>query len=232
MNPVSNRCSQKNATSIRFWNGIRLKWLIRIWGSRLSNCSMNPLRISSHFHGPMRGGEMHIVLLDNGRSDILGSPDFRRSLSCIRCGACMNTRPVYRRSGGHSYKTTIPGPIGSILVPSRDPATHHSLPFACSLCGSCSDVCPVKIDLHTQLLTWRREIAVRGHLPWTKRASMKFARVLLGNTWLFETSGRIGRWLLPKLPRFMVYNRFNAWGNSENFPRCRNRVFVSSTGSG
>ncbi len=173
---------------------------------------------SSHFHGPMRGGEMHIVLLDNGRSDILGSPDFRRSLSCIRCGACMNTCPVYRRSGGHSYETTIPGPIGSILAPSRDPATHHSLPFACSLCGSCSDVCPVKIDLHTQLLTWRREIAVRGHLPWTKRASMKFARVLLGNTWLFGTSGRIGRWLLPKLPRFMVYNRFNVWGKQRELP--------------
>lgn len=173
---------------------------------------------SSHFHGPMRGGEMHIVLLDNGRSDILGSPDFRRSLSCIRCGACMNTCPVYRRSGGHSYETTIPGPIGSILAPSRDAATHHSLPFACSLCGSCSDVCPVKIDLHTQLLTWRREIAVRGHLPWTKRASMKFARVLLGNTWLFGTSGRIGRWLLPKLPRFMVYNRFNVWGKQRELP--------------
>ncbi|RLS78968.1 MAG: lactate utilization protein [Planctomycetota bacterium] len=173
---------------------------------------------TSHFHGPMRGGEMHIVLLDNGRSDILGSPDFRRSLSCIRCGACMNTCPVYRRSGGHSYETTIPGPIGSILAPSRDAATHHSLPFACSLCGSCSDVCPVKIDLHTQLLTWRREIAVRGHLPWTKRASMKFARVLLGNTWLFGTSGRIGRWLLPKLPRFMVYNRFNVWGKQRELP--------------
>ena len=145
---------------------------------------------SSHFHGPMKGGEMHIVLVDNGRSDILGSPEFRRSLNCIRCGACMNTCPVYRRSGGHSYETTIPGPIGSILAPSRDPAAHYSLPFACSLCGSCSDVCPVKIDLHTQLLTWRREIAVRGHLPWTKRLSMKFARVLLGNTWLFTTAGQ------------------------------------------
>ena len=173
---------------------------------------------SSHFHGPMRGGELHIVLVDNGRSDILGSPDFRRSLNCIRCGACMNTCPVYRRSGGHSYETTIPGPIGSILAPSRDAATHHSLPFACSLCGSCSDVCPVKIDLHTQLLTWRKEIAVRGHLPWTKRLSMKFARVLLGNTWLFSTSGKIGRWMLPKLPRFMVYNRLNAWGKQRELP--------------
>ena len=173
---------------------------------------------SSHFHGPMKGGELHIVLVDNGRSDILGSPDFRRSLNCIRCGACMNTCPVYRRSGGHSYETTIPGPIGSILAPSRDSATHHSLPFACSLCGSCSDVCPVKIDLHTQLLTWRKEIAVRGQLPWTKRLSMKFARVVLGNTWLFTMSRRIGRWTLPKLPRFMVYNRFNAWGKQRDLP--------------
>lgn len=173
---------------------------------------------SSHFHGPMKGGELHIILVDNGRSDILGSPDFRRSLNCIRCGACMNTCPVYRRSGGHSYETTIPGPIGSILAPSRDPALHHSLPFACSLCGSCSDVCPVKIDLHTQLLTWRKEIAVRGHLPWTKRLSMKFARVLLGNTWLFTASGKMGRWILPKLPRFMIYNRLNTWGQQRELP--------------
>lgn len=173
---------------------------------------------SSHFHGPVAGGEMHIVLVDNGRSDILGSPDFRRSLNCIRCGACMNTCPVYRRSGGHSYETTIPGPIGSILAPSRDAKAHHSLPFACSLCGSCSDVCPVKIDLHTQLLTWRKEIAVRGYLPWTKRLSMKFARVVLGNPWIFATSGRIGRWLLPKLPRILVYNRFNAWGKQRELP--------------
>ncbi len=173
---------------------------------------------SSHFHGPMPGGEMHIVLVDNGRSDILGSPEFRRSLNCIRCGACMNTCPVYRRSGGHSYETTVPGPIGSILAPSRDAKTHKSLPFACSLCGSCSDVCPVKIDLHTQLLTWRKQIAVRGLLPWSKRLSMKFARVLFGSTWLFATAGRVGRWLVPKLPRFMVYNGLNAWGKQRELP--------------
>ncbi|HVX62709.1 MAG TPA: LUD domain-containing protein, partial [Pirellulales bacterium] len=68
---------------------------------------------SSHFHGPRPGGELHIVLVDNGRSEILASDDFRRSLNCIRCGACMNTCPVYRRSGGHSYAATVPGPIGS-----------------------------------------------------------------------------------------------------------------------
>ena len=161
---------------------------------------------------------MHIVLVDNGRSDILGSSDFRRSLNCIRCGACMNTCPVYRRSGGHSYETTVPGPIGSILAPSRDAKTHKSLPFACSLCGSCSDVCPVKIDLHTQLLTWRKEIAVRGLLPWKKRLSMKFARILLGSTWLFSTAGKVGRWLVPKLPRFLVYNGLNPWGKQRELP--------------
>ncbi len=117
---------------------------------------------SSHFHGPIAGGELHIVLVDNGRSGILGSDEFRRSLNCIRCGACMNTCPVYRRSGGHSYQSSVPGPIGSILAPARDAKQYASLPHACSLCGSCTDVCPVKIDLHHQLLTWRRELAHRG----------------------------------------------------------------------
>ncbi len=173
---------------------------------------------SSHFHGPRPGGELHIVLVDNGRSAILGSPEFRRSLNCIRCGACMNTCPVYRRSGGHSYQTTVPGPIGSILAPSRDAKSYNSLPFACSLCGSCSDVCPVKIDLHTQLLTWRKEIAVRKLLPWSKRMAMKCAGMMFGSARRFAFVGRWGRWLLPKLPRFMVYNRFNDWGKQRELP--------------
>ncbi|HET6426233.1 MAG TPA: 4Fe-4S dicluster domain-containing protein, partial [Planctomycetaceae bacterium] len=169
-------------------------------------------------HGPMPGGEMHIVLVDNGRSDILGSEEFRRSLHCIRCGACMNTCPVYRRSGGHSYQTTVPGPIGSILAPSRDAKTYSTLPYACSLCGSCSDVCPVKIDLHTQLLAWRKEISLRKLLPWSKRMSMTLAGAMFRRTWLYNLVGRVGRWLLPKLPRFMVYNGFNDWGKQRELP--------------
>lgn len=180
---------------------------------------------SSHFHGPMPGGELHIVLVDNGRSDILGSPEFRRSLNCIRCGACMNTCPVYRRSGGHSYQTTVPGPIGSILAPSRDASTYSSLPFACSLCGSCSDVCPVKIDLHTQLLTWRKEIAIRKLLPWSKRTAMWLGGILLGSPWLYRTAGKIGRWLLPRLPRFLVYNGLNPWGKQRELPPMPKRSF-------
>jgi L-lactate dehydrogenase complex protein LldF len=95
---------------------------------------------TSHFHGPMPGGELHLVILDNGRSTLLGSTDFRRSLNCIRCGACFNTCPVYRRSGGHSYGVTVAGPIGSIINAAANPREHKSLPSACSLCGSCSDV--------------------------------------------------------------------------------------------
>jgi L-lactate dehydrogenase complex protein LldF len=173
---------------------------------------------SSHFHGPMPGGELHIVLVDNGRSNILGSDEFRRSLNCIRCGACMNTCPVYRRSGGHSYQTTVPGPIGSILAPARDPKKYVSLPQACSLCGSCTDVCPVKIDLHHQLLTWRRELAHQGLLPWSKRISMKGMSFVFRHPGLYRFAGKMARLMMPFVPRFLIYNRFNAWGKQRELP--------------
>ena len=173
---------------------------------------------SSHFHGPKPGGELHVVMLDNGRSDILGSDDFRRSLNCIRCGACMNTCPVFRRSGGHSYQTTVPGPIGSILAPSRDAQQFHSLPYACSLCGSCTDVCPVKIDLHHQLLTWRKEIAVRGLVPWSKRFALGATSQLMQRPKLFNLVGWLARHIVPLLPRFMLYNPLNPWGRKRELP--------------
>ncbi len=180
---------------------------------------------SSHFHGPREGCELHIVLVDNGRSEILGSDDFRRSLNCIRCGACMNTCPVYRRSGGHSYQTTVPGPIGSILAPARDANAHNSLPYACSLCGSCTDVCPVKIDLHHQLLTWRREIAVRGLVPLSKRFPMRIAGVVFRRPWLYRWLGGLARAIVPWLPRFLVYNRLNAWGRQRELPNFPKKSF-------
>ncbi len=181
---------------------------------------------SSHFHGPMPGGELHIILVDNGRSKIAGSDDFRRSLNCIRCGACMNTCPVYRRSGGHSYHAAVPGPIGSILSPVRDPKTYATLPHACSLCGSCSDVCPVKIDIHQQLLTLRREIAVRGHLKWTKRVGMKAVSWLFQHPSLYQTFGKLGRWVVPKLPRFLVYSGLNPWGKQRELPPMAKKSFT------
>lgn len=130
----------------------------------------------------------------------------------------MNTCPVYRRSGGHSYQATVPGPIGSILSPALDPKKHDSLPFACSLCGSCTDVCPVKIDLHHQLLTWRKEIAHLGLLPVSKRWSMKLASLVFRTPWLFKLSGWLARKIVPWLPRFLIYNQLNPWGRQREIP--------------
>ena len=180
---------------------------------------------SSHFHGPREGGELHIVLVDNGRSNILGSDDFRRSLSCIRCGACMNTCPVYRRSGGYSYESTVPGPIGSILAPARDERIFATLPSACSLCGSCTDVCPVKIDIHHQLLTWRREIAHHGHLAFSKRLSMQLASFVFRRTWLYTLAGKLARFFGRWSPRFLIYNPLNKWGKQRDLPPFPKRSF-------
>src|SRR5262244_4087934 len=130
---------------------------------------------SSHFTGPRQGGELHIVLVDNGRSRRLGMPEFWHSLKCIRCGACMNTCPVYRRSGGLAYGATYSGPIGVILDPTFDEFKYSELPFHSSLCGSCSQVCPVKIDISDQILNWRRVMADKGYLPLVKKLSFAVA---------------------------------------------------------
>lgn len=173
---------------------------------------------TSHFHGPRPGCELHIVLVDNGRSRLRASQTYQESLQCIRCGACMNTCPVYRRSGGHSYSATVPGPIGSVLSPANDPQRHHSLPYACTLCGSCTDVCPVKIPLHHQLLAWRGELAERKLIPWTKRASMKLLSNLLVRPWLYRTAGAIARISLRWLPKFVTHNYLNAWARQRDLP--------------
>jgi L-lactate dehydrogenase complex protein LldF len=180
---------------------------------------------TAHFHGPRPGGELHIVLVDNGRSEILASDDFRRSLHCIRCGACMNTCPVYRRSGGHSYGATVPGPIGSILNPARDPKQYSTLPYACSLCASCTDVCPVKINLHEQLFTWRRDIARAKHLGWHKRMAMRLGGAVLGRPWLYNLAGSVGRWSLRWLPRPLIYGPWNPWGRQRDLPPAPRKSF-------
>ncbi|HZA50946.1 MAG TPA: lactate utilization protein B [Myxococcaceae bacterium] len=173
---------------------------------------------STHFHGPLPGGEMHLVIVDNGRSALLASESHRRALSCIRCGACINTCPVYRRSGGYSYGVTVPGPIGSVLAPSLDPKRHATLPFASSLCGSCTDVCPVRIDLHEQLLVWRRELAEKGLVPLRKRLAMKLLTFVLLRAGLFEWLGRLARRLGRALPARWVNGRWHGWGRHRDLP--------------
>ncbi len=173
---------------------------------------------TSHYHRPRPGAAMHIVIVDNGRSKQLSRPDFRNSLKCIRCGACINTCPIYRRSGGHSYGSTVPGPIGSILTPGLDLKKYSSLPFASTLCGSCSDVCPVKIDIHEQLYRWRQIITREGHLPRTKKWVMKIAGSILSRPGWYEQAGKTARRLLRGLPRILVYAPLNIWGKGRELP--------------
>ena len=172
---------------------------------------------SSHFKKPRDGKEMHIVIVDNGRSTQLGRADFRNSLKCIRCGACMNTCPVYRRSGGHSYHTAVAGPIGSILAPNLDMSKNADLPFASTLCGSCTNVCPVKIDIHDQLYKWRQVLVKEGYTPTTKTIAMKGMAAVLSNSVVFDLAGKAGRFVMKKAP-FMVSNNLNVWYKQKEMP--------------
>ena len=173
---------------------------------------------TSHFHQAVEGGEMHIIIVDNKRAEFLGSEKYRQALNCIRCGACMNTCPIYRRSGGHSYEHVIPGPIGSTLAAFKDPKKYNSLPFACTLCGSCTNVCPVKIDLDSQLYHHRQDLAANGHLKKSKMLSMK------AMTWVFErpkvldTLGFLARKVVPHIPKALIYNKLNVWGKTRDIP--------------
>jgi L-lactate dehydrogenase complex protein LldF len=130
----------------------------------------------------------------------------------------MNTCPVYRRSGGHSYGSVIPGPIGSILTPVKQMKEKQDLPFASSLCGSCSNVCPVKIDIHSQLYKWRQEISEENMLPKSKSCTMSIAGILLANSSAYNLSGKMARWALRNMPRMFVYNSFNSWGRDRELP--------------
>lgn len=179
---------------------------------------------SSHFNKPREGQEMHIVLVDNLRTEQLGRPDFKSSLHCIRCGACMNTCPIYRRSGGHSYDATIPGPIGSILSPGKDLKAHSSLPFASSLCGSCSAVCPVKIDIHTQLYKWRQIITEEAPSS-QKNVVMSLASKVLAQPFWYRKMNKLARTSLKLIPSKWVYSRLNTWGKNRDLPPFAEETF-------
>ena len=176
-------------------------------------------QLTSHFRTPRKGAEMHVVLVDNGRAARLGMKDFWYSLKCIRCGACMNTCPVYRRSGGLSYGATYSGPIGVIIDPTFDLRKYSTLPFASTLNGSCTNVCPVKINIHEQIYKWRRIIAERHQLPFVKQEAMQVAGKVLGSPKLYRAAVETAGAGIEHLPRFMMYNRLNAWGRQREVPK-------------
>jgi L-lactate dehydrogenase complex protein LldF len=182
---------------------------------------------TSHFRGPRSGGEMHIVLVDNGRSERLGLEEFWTSLKCIRCGACMNTCPVYRRSGGLSYGATYSGPIGLIIDPTFNQRKYSNLPFASTLNGSCTNVCPVKINIHEQIYAWRRVLVERHETPLAKRAAMKAAGELLSRPAAYRAAIVAADVALAHLPRFVIYNGLNAWGRHREVPHPPKQTFHS-----
>ncbi|MBV9879585.1 MAG: lactate utilization protein [Gemmatirosa sp.] len=173
---------------------------------------------SSHVHRPRAGQALHVVLVDNGRSTQLAREGFWRSLKCIRCGACMNTCPIYRRSGGHSYGSTVPGPIGSVLTPGLDLERYASLPFASTLCGSCTAVCPVKIDLDAQLYRWRQLVTAAGHASTGKAIAMRGAGLVLARPWLVRALGAAARGAMRVVPRRVMRVAAGAWGRARDLP--------------
>jgi L-lactate dehydrogenase complex protein LldF len=175
-------------------------------------------QITSHFRAPRPGAEIHVVLVDNGRSQRLGMAEFWTSLKCIRCGACMNTCPVYRRSGGLSYGATYSGPIGVIIDPTFNLRKYSALPYASTMNGSCTSVCPVKINIHEQIFSWRKVIAERHQLPMVKKEAMRVAGRILGRPRLYRAAVQAAAAGLDYLPRFMIYNPFNAWGKQREVP--------------
>jgi L-lactate dehydrogenase complex protein LldF len=157
--------------------------------------------------GPKRPGEadgpeeFHVVLLDNGRSRLLANAEEREVLTCIRCGACLNICPVYRNIGGHTYNTTYPGPIGSVLTPHLRGSEFQHLSYASSLCGACTSVCPVNINLHHHLLHNRRDFTAAGGASAGDRTQFKLWRMAMLHPRLFA----LGGWMMRRSLR-LFYN--------------------------
>lgn len=186
--------------------------------------------------GPRRAGEqdgpeeLHLVLLDNGRSRVLATP-FRESLQCIRCGACLNACPVYRRIGGHAYGGVYSGPIGSILTPLYDSVKENvHLPHASSLCGACQAACPVKINIPHMLIGLRE---LQHHQPGTKsrweKLAYRLAAFVMRRPWLYRLAVRLARLAMWPLARDGWLRSLpgpgSAWTQARDFPAPAPRSF-------
>jgi L-lactate dehydrogenase complex protein LldF len=190
---------------------------------------------TSFLSGPRRGAEIdgpdefYVVLMDNGRTKLLADRGRRESLYCIRCGACLNHCPVYRKIGGHSFPWVYSGPIGAIITPQFMGAAHEpALPFASSLCGACAEVCPVKIDIPKILLDLREEVKrteARDGSNRLERFAFRIWAWVMRHPKLFEMAGAAAGSLAPQqggnirsLPDMMNVGPLKAWMSQRDLP--------------
>ncbi|EFK96885.1 protein containing DUF162 [sediment metagenome] len=164
--------------------------------------------------------EMYVILLDNGRTNLLAQPDQRQALSCIRCGACLNACPVYQTIGGHSYGTTYSGPIGSVITPHlKGMEEFKHLSFASSLCGRCTEVCPVKIDIHKLLLLNRKDSVKQSGSNKVEKTIWYFWKTAMLSRSKMDTGG-------AKLKNFMLKQFFKKqWGKRRDLPEIAPKSF-------
>lgn len=181
------------------------------------NSIINGPKQSADDEGPE---EMYVILLDNGRTELLAQPEQRRALGCIRCGACLNGCPIYKNVGGHTYGATYSGPIGSVITPHfKGMEEYKHLSFASSLCGKCTEICPVKIDLHNLLLYNRKGAVKGGYSDKTEKWSMFFWKKAMLSRKIMEKGG-------ASIKNFMIKQFFKkTWGERRELPEIAPKSF-------
>ncbi|HNJ58199.1 MAG TPA: 4Fe-4S dicluster domain-containing protein, partial [Chitinophagaceae bacterium] len=182
---------------------LHLFWpLLSTYGTGQKVTVYNTIVTGAKQNGEVDGPEeMYVILLDNGRTNLLENTKVREALYCIRCGACLNACPVYKNIGGHTYATTYSGPIGKVITPYMQGMNEFKhLSYASSLCGNCTEVCPVKINIHELLIENRRESVLQSYSSIAERIAWKaWKKASLNRKMMNKGTGKLKNWVVNKL---------------------------------
>jgi L-lactate dehydrogenase complex protein LldF len=194
-------------------NDLGLFWpLLATYGTGQQITVYNSIITGPRQPGEVDGPEeMYVILLDNGRTELLSNAKAREALYCIRCGACLNACPVYKNIGGHAYDTTYSGPIGSVITPHlRGMHDYKHLSYASSLCGNCTEVCPVKINIHELLLENRRESVVAGESDFAEKFAWKmWKNASMSRLMMNQGNATIKNWVIHTTQYMILKTQFN-----------------------
>jgi L-lactate dehydrogenase complex protein LldF len=204
--------------------------LLSTYGTGQKVTVYNTIVTGARQEGEMDGPEeMYVILLDNGRTKLLENPVTREALYCIRCGACLNACPVYKNIGGHAYDTTYSGPIGSVITPHlKELDDYRHLSNASSLCGNCTQVCPVRINLHELLLENRAEAVEFGMASVAEKIAWKgWKTASLNRKIMNMANGKIKNWVINKVFKSWTVHRANLTFSNKTF----NQLWQEKNGS-